>query len=88
MRPIASDVQQMLTPSDPAFAGRGPSAGAALSPAEQHALRRSAPLTTAEFKAVAQLVDRRDLPLRRLLRQQHDARRARHIAGAGAVARE
>ena len=72
-RPSASDVQQMPGPFDSGAVGRDPYAGAALSPAQQHALRRSTPLSTTEFKAVGQLVERGDLPLR-LLRRRGEAR--------------
>ena len=68
-RPIGSDVPKMLTTSNRGSAGRD--RGVALSPAEQRALRRSAPLSTAQFKAVGHLVERGDLPLRRLLRRHH-----------------
>ena len=69
MRPIASDPQPMLSPlTDAAVEG---DAGCELSPAEQHALLRCAPLSTAEFKAVGRLVGRGDLSLGRLLRRHH-----------------
>lgn len=67
MRPIASDAQQM---PEPGSRDRDLRAGAALSAAQQRALYRSAPLSTTEFKALGQLVQRGDLPLRRLLRQR------------------
>lgn len=62
----------MLSPSTSGFAGT--SGGGELSPAEQHALRRSAPLTATEFKAVGELVDSGRLPLRRLLPRSDNAR--------------
>lgn len=45
-----------------------------MTPAEQHALQRSAPLSKADFKAAGELVARGDLPLRRVLRRRHAAR--------------
>ena len=73
-RPIASDAQQMRSAHDPGSLARDPRAGVTLSPAQEHALRRSAPLSTREFKTVGQLVNRGDLPLRHLLGRRHDAR--------------
>ena len=68
-RPIASDVPQMLGSSKRGLAGRD--RDVALSAGEQRALRRSAPLSTAQFKAVGELVERGELPLRRFLRRHH-----------------
>jgi hypothetical protein len=67
-RPITSDVQQMLGPSGLQSTERG--AGAALSPAAQRALHLSAPLSSAQFKTVGQLVERGELPMRRLFRRR------------------
>ncbi|MFP5361745.1 MAG: hypothetical protein ACLGI5_03325 [Thermoleophilia bacterium] len=61
-RPTASDV----VPQDsehPATKGRDPSA---LTRAEAHALRRSAPLTPAQFKSLRRLADQGENPLRPL----------------------
>ena len=70
-RRTASDVQPDAP--DAGSAARNPDAAtnpdAAMSPAEQHALQRSAPLSTADFKAIGELVERGDLPLRRLFRR-------------------
>ena len=74
MRPIAPDAQQVLRASDPGSLDRQRYVEAALSPSEQHALRRSAPLSKAQFKAVGELVEHGDLPLRRLLRRAREAR--------------
>ena len=70
MRPIASDLQQMRKPDREPVRG---DPGAALSPVEQRALRLRAPLSTAQFKAVAKLLERGDLPLRRVLRRRRAA---------------
>ena len=69
MRPIASGVQQMLKQPSAGGSVRG-DPRAALSPGEQRALRRCAPLSTAEFKAVGELIARRRLPLRLLRRRR------------------
>jgi hypothetical protein len=70
LRPTASDVQQTLTgplaDADRDHAGPGAPTGA-LSPAQAHALRRCAPLNSAEFKARRQLVQRGNLTLRGIL---------------------
>ncbi len=60
----------MLTPSLGMISRRAGRAGGALTPAEQHALQRSTPLSSAEFQAVGQLLENGDLPLRHLLRQR------------------
>jgi hypothetical protein len=59
----------MLGPAGLESTERG--ADAALSPAELHALRRGAPLSSAQFKTVGQLVERGELPMRRLFRRRH-----------------
>ncbi|MDX6682331.1 MAG: hypothetical protein QOG94_2370 [Solirubrobacteraceae bacterium] len=59
-------------------AGSAPSI-AGLTPAQAHALSRSAPLTPAQFKAQRQVAERRSVPLHVLL--DADARRARRRSG-------
>ena len=52
----------------------GPADAAALSPAQAHALRRSAPLTSTEFKAHRLLVENGRLSLSVILRERDDDR--------------
>jgi hypothetical protein len=73
-QPIATDGPQMLTASDVRSDAEGADPNAVLTPAEQHALHRSAPLSTTEFKAVGRLVERGTLPLRRIFRRRHAKR--------------
>ncbi len=79
-RPTASDVHQTFVAGDAAMVDDGgqverrPPDAAVLSPAQQRALSRCAPLSTAEFKVVGRLVDRGNLPLRWILRRRQRPR--------------
>jgi len=71
-RQTASDVQQALAELDGDMLdrtrpARGALDGRVLTHAQTHALRRCAPLTSAEFKTHRQLLDQRKLSLRRAL---------------------
>lgn len=78
-RPIASDVPQTLADLDGAIFDSSRSArgalddGGALSHAQMRALRRCAPLTSAEFKAHRQLAGPRKLSLRSILHRDVDS---------------
>ena len=62
-RPTASDVQPPALITD---RERPPAAWAALTRAEAHAARRSAPLTPDQFKSLRQLAEHGINPLRRM----------------------
>ena len=62
MRPSASDV----SPAPITDERTKPAAWAALTRAEAHALRRSAPLTPEQFKALRKLAERGVNPFRRI----------------------
>jgi hypothetical protein len=52
-----------------------------LTPAELHALSRSAPLTPAQFKAQREVAERRNVPLHMLLDERHPVARPRDVHG-------